>query len=259
MAEREISVVMTSTYKSDLSKKLRQDKAKIDAFQKHLARRPLNIPVKLDLRGAMTQAAALRKAILGEFARMPASILGADGRPASAASSAGRKTNASAGLLSNTEIRRFDKDGQEIEKQIHSVEQLGRGLTELNKFKDGASAPFETLTKDISNVKALDERLRGMNETLRQSYNTAKGNGDKPGQIAALQQQVERVAQVRRDAEAAGLSHSPVHAKAERQVASLQDRIDTLQGRGMSAAEKSARQARSQAVGEQIAAEYRAT
>ena len=63
------------------------------------------------------------------------------------------------------------------------MEQLGRGLTELNKFKEGASAPFETITKDISNVKALDERLHGMNETLRQSYNTAMGLGDKPGQI----------------------------------------------------------------------------
>ncbi len=259
MAEREISVQMSSTYKSDLSKKLRQDKQKIEEFEKFLQRRPLNIPVKLDLRGAMTQAAALRKAILGEFARMPASILGADGRPASAATSSGARMNASAGRLSTTEVHRLDKDGKMVLDQVHTVEQLGRGLSEINKFKGAASTPFETITKDISNVKALDDRLRGMNEGLRQSYNVAKGKGDKTGQIAALNQQLSLVQQVKREIEQAGLSHSPTHTKAQSQITGLQDKIETLHGRGLTATERSARQERSRQVGQQIADEYRAS
>jgi len=59
-----IEVTMESTYRGDLSKRLREDKQKLDAFQKWLDRSPLRVPVKLDLSGVKAQAAAMREAIL---------------------------------------------------------------------------------------------------------------------------------------------------------------------------------------------------
>jgi len=41
-----IEVTMESTYRGDLSKRLREDKQKLDAFQKWLDRSPLRVPVK---------------------------------------------------------------------------------------------------------------------------------------------------------------------------------------------------------------------
>ena len=43
-----IEVTMESTYRGDLSKRLREDKQKLDAFQKWLDRSPLRVPVTLD-------------------------------------------------------------------------------------------------------------------------------------------------------------------------------------------------------------------
>ena len=87
MAERRISVIMESSYRSGLSKGLRQDKQKLDEFEKYLDKRGLRIPVRIDLKGFQAQAGAMRKIVLGAFADLPAAILGADGRPASTASS----------------------------------------------------------------------------------------------------------------------------------------------------------------------------
>ena len=101
MASRSISVTMESSYRSSLSKGLRQDKQKIDAFQDYLNKRGFTIPVRINLKGFQEQAGAMRKIVLGAFADLPASILGADGRPASTASS-GKAGNNRAGLLSRT-------------------------------------------------------------------------------------------------------------------------------------------------------------
>ena len=87
MASRSISVTMESSYRSSLSKGLRQDKQKIDAFQDYLNKRGFTIPVRINLKGFQEQAGAMRKIVIGAFADLPASILGADGRPASTASS----------------------------------------------------------------------------------------------------------------------------------------------------------------------------
>ena len=70
MAERSISVVMESSYRSGLSKGLRQDKQKLDEFQKYLDKRGLRIPVRIDLKGLQSQAGAMRKIVLGAFADM---------------------------------------------------------------------------------------------------------------------------------------------------------------------------------------------
>lgn len=258
MAERQISVLMESRYQSDLSKRLRQDKQKIDAFRKHLERRPLNIPVKLDLRGAMTQAQALRKAILGEFAKMPASILGADGRPASAPASSGKQMNAKAGLLSTTEFSRYDaKNKKWVTDQITQVEQLGKGITQLSKFKGDASEPFATITKDVSNVKSLADQLRTVNAELGKVQAAARGRGDKAGQIQALKSQASNINSVLQSAAGKGLENSPVYGKAEDQLSRIQQRIAGLEGGQDSEAARQARKDRTRDIANQITAEER--
>lgn len=251
---------MDSTYRSNLSKQLRADKQKIEAFQAHLNRRPLNIPVKLDLRGAMTQAAALRKAILGEFARLPATILGADGRPASAGASGVKSMNQRAGVLSDVERQVFslDAQGNRVTETFRTLtEQIGKGLTQVNKFKDGSGDPFETITKDVSNVRELETALRGMNSQLRETYGRARGQGDKAGQIAALNEHRSRLNQVLLSASANGLANSPAYDKAENQIARIGERIASLEGGQVSATARKARQERSRQVGLEIGREYR--
>ena len=52
-------VTMKSTYRGDLSKRLREDKQKLDAFQKWLDRSPLRVPARLDLSGGPGLALAI--------------------------------------------------------------------------------------------------------------------------------------------------------------------------------------------------------
>jgi len=61
---------MAALRRSGLSKGLRQDKQKLDEFQKYLDKRGLRIPVRIDLKGLQSQAGAMRKIVLGAFADM---------------------------------------------------------------------------------------------------------------------------------------------------------------------------------------------
>lgn len=236
MAERSISVVMESSYRSGLSKGLRQDKQKLDEFQKYLDKRGLRIPVRIDLKGLQSQAGAMRKIVLGAFADIPAAILGADGRPASSASS-GRAGNSRPGLLSRTTSSTYGKNAQ---TRITEVEQIGKGVTSSQTFKRGSTEPLSTITKDISNVNDLRDALRGMNEQLRQAYGTARGRGDKAGQIAALIEHRKLLTAAMQSASGKGLENSPHYIQAENQVARVSERIAALQGGQQSRAEKEA-------------------
>lgn len=232
MAEREIDVTMRSSYKGDLTEQLRKDERRIKAFQRMLDKSPLKVSVQLDLSGARSQAEALKKVILGEIGKIPAGILGADGRPTSVGGSAGTMS-ARAGVLSDVErrIESVNKNGETMVKTFRDItEQMGNGLTQVSKFKDGGSDPFETITKNTSNVKQFTDRLQGMNDQLRTAYNLAKGSGDKEGQFNALSKQAETVSKVIKDIRDAGLENSPVHAKAEKQFSGLQDRLNVLSG-----------------------------
>jgi TP901 family phage tail tape measure protein len=241
-----------------LSAELRRDKRKIDAFQSYLKRRPLSIPVRLDLRDAVSQAAAMRKTILGQFASLPASILGADGRPATAPTSGGGQMNKKAGVLSTTTFEKFDdKEGKWVTDRIEQVEQLGRGLSKISKFKDAASAPFATVTKDISNVQDLKEALAGMNAELGKAYGKARGSGDRQGQIAALTAQRQNVNAALQQAATRGLQNSPDYQRAEKQVSRLSEKISSLEGREESAAVKQARKDRTREIANQITQEER--
>jgi len=234
MAERSISVVMESSYRSGLSKGLRQDKQKLDEFQKYLDKRGLRIPVRIDLKGLQSQAGAMRKIVLGAFADIPSAILGADGRPASTASS-GKAGNSRPGLLSRTTASTYGKNAQ---TRITEVEQLGKGVTSAQTFKRGSTEPLSTITKDISNVNDLRDALRGMNEQLRLAYGTARGRGDRAGQIAALEQHRANLNQALQTASGKGLEHSPQYVQAENQVARVSERIASLQGAQQSRADK---------------------
>jgi TP901 family phage tail tape measure protein len=257
MAERQISVVMESRYKSNLSAELRRDKKKIDAFQAHLMRRPLNIPVKLDLKGAVVQAAQLRKTILGELARIPSGILGADGRPATGPTS-GKQMNKTAGVLSTTEFQKFDKkSGQWITDQVQMVEQLGRGVTQLSKFKGASGEPFATVTKDISNIQDLRDALRGMNAEMAQAYGKAKGKGDKNAQIQALSEQRARLNAALQEAAQKGLANTSDFQRAENQITRIGERIAGLEGGQESAASKQSRKDRTREIANSITMEER--
>ena len=81
----------------------------------------------------------------------PSAILGADGRPASTASS-GKAGNSRPGLLSRTTASTYGKNAQ---TRITEVEQLGKGVSSAQTFKRGGTEPLSTITKDISNVNDL--------------------------------------------------------------------------------------------------------
>ena len=236
MASRSISVTMESSYRSSLSKGLRQDKQKIDAFQDYLNKRGFTIPVRINLKGFQEQAGAMRKIVLGAFADLPASILGADGRPASTASS-GKAGNNRAGLLSRTTTTTYDKAGA-AQQRISELEQLGNGLSSIQTFKPGAARLLSTVTKDISNVNQLRDSLRGMNEELRKTYGAARGRGDRIAQIEALETHRVNLNAALQNASGKGLENSPHYVSGENQVRAVGERIAALQGGVQSRSDK---------------------
>lgn len=240
MASRSISVVMESSYRSGLTKGLRQDLVRIDRFQKYLDGRPLRIPVRLDLSGLQSQAATMRKIVLGEFAARSASILGADGRAASLTSS-GKATNAPTGLIARTTSTGY-KDGVAATRNISELQQLGRGLQEVNRYKQNLTSGDNTLLssvrKDISSVADLRDALRNINADLRNQYGVARGRGDKRGQIVALEKQRSAINEALLAAKGDGMQHSPAYIQAENQIAAISQRVAALHGGLQTKAEK---------------------
>ncbi len=233
MAARTISVVMESSYKSDLSKELRRDKQKLDEFQKYLDKRGLRIPVRIDLKGFQAQAGAMRKIVQGAFANMPSPILGSNGLPATSgnASTPPRRTP---GLLSETLTTTYGKNGNPTARHLSQIEQLGSGLQRASKYKldmvTGSPSLISEATKDVRTVRDLEDGLRGVNKQLGQAYSKASGSGDRDGQRLALTEQKRRVDALLQTGASNGLTGSGVFTKGESQSDRLAARLARLDG-----------------------------
>ncbi len=245
MAERQIDVTFQSHYKGDIAAQLEKSKKELADFQAYLRAHPLDIPIKLDIAGAKTQAAQIRDAVLGEFKKGGgASILGADGRPMQGMITDLKKAQ---GLLQEINTTKFGDDGSQT-KFLTQIEQIGDGLQRVSKFKQNAEGDFDILSsaeKDIRNVKALEDGLRAVNRELGKEAAGAADRGDKAGQLAALRKQKAEVDKLVQDAATGGLVGSSAYTKAESSQDRLGSKIAGLEGREYSAAEKKARAERS--------------
>lgn len=258
MAERRIRVVMESSYKGDLTKKLRQDQKRLQAFQRVLDRSPLLIPVKLDLSSIKAQAQAVRGIVMGAVAQSSGGIVGPNGQRVSSASSSGAK-----GLLSSERTTVFGKKGES--HFLTEVEQLGDGLKRVSKYKldaqSGAATRLSETTKAVTNVAEMEQRLKNISRNLGPGLAAAAGRGDRSGQLSALRGMASQHDSLLKDAAQNGLVGSSVFAKAENKLDRLRDRIARTEGRDEkvheTAAQRAARQDKSRRVGNFITGEER--
>lgn len=250
---------MQSTYRSNLKEQLLKDRRKLEAFQRLINRTPLTIPVKLDVAGAKTQAAEIRKVVLGELSKTGggAGIVGLDGRPMVAAA---RELNKAAGVLSTTELFK-PGNNSELADTITQVRQLGQGLTEIRKQvrdeKSGELLDPQVIRKDIGNVAELNRQLKQAKANQGELLAGAKGRGDKQGQIAALRAEEAEINRILDQARDGGLVGTRSFEKGEDRLTGIRDKISGLEGAKVTAAEKKERAELTRAVANGITQEER--
>ncbi len=231
--DRTINVVMRSRYEGNLTGELRKDQKRLDAFQRVLNRRPLMIPVKLDIRGAVAEARILRQEIQKELAKGAGAgaILGPGGTPArqSILGSA-----AGAGNLATTVTRR---NGVTM---TTTKDQTAPGITRSTYYS--GSKQVGVTERDVTNVRRFQEALRDISR-ISAEYARAGARGDTSGQRRAIQQQIDMLggqkgllAQVSQS----GLAGSPIFDRAENRLDRLRQTMARLEGRETTQAERSA-------------------
>jgi TP901 family phage tail tape measure protein len=257
MSARIISLEMVSTYRGDLEQHLKRERTRLKWFQRELRRNPLLVPVKLDLSGIRGQAQAISKMVMGEVARTRGGLLGPDGLPVSAGSTAAARMNPRAGLLSTTTSKTFDKNGNLQSTVRTETEQLGRGITMVSRYKGAATNAFETVHKDMRDVADLQDRINAATRNGAKDLAAARGRGDKPEQIRLLREQEARLAAVLQHQSALPFQGSAAYRQGENKAQRLADRIATLEGGQDAAATKKARADRTRDVANSITQEER--
>jgi|GEM_PF-4097302 len=233
MNDGRIDVVMQSRYVGNLSRELRKDQRRIAAFQRMLSKRPLLIPVQLDIKGAVAQARLLNEEIRKEFAKGSRSILNPQGQSARASLLG---SAASAGNLETVVSRRGKNT------YTRTTDQIAPGVTRTTNFKGGKQVGVTE--RDITNVRQFADMLRDETKKFRRNYQEAGARRNTTGQIAAVRGQIDAIGGqggILARAASAGLEGSSVYDKGQRRLDTLRETLSRLEGRTATEAERATR------------------
>lgn len=238
MDNAHIDVEMRSRYIGNLTEELRKDKRRIDHFRKILEKKPIIIPVKIDMQGALAQAKVLQGQIQQALSKQTPVILGPTG---SAARSSLLSSATATGNLSTT-VRKT-RSGTFI---TTTVDQVAPGVTRTTA-RNGQGKELSVSERDITNVRRLQEALK---EVARMSseYQRAGARGDIAGQRAVIARQIDAIGGqggILAQAAKSGLTGSPIYDRAEARLDRLRATMGRLEGREETLADRAARDNRS--------------
>lgn len=235
MNDARIDFEMRSHYRGNLTEELRKDERRIEAFQKVLNKRPLLIPIKLDIQGATAQARMVKEAINREFAGQGSGgpILNAFGQNARSTLLA---SAAASGNLSTTVSR--NAAGATT---TTTLDQVAPGITRSTSTRGGKTVNITE--KDVTTVRAYAEELKRISR-LSAEYARAGAKGNITGQQTAIRSQIDQLGGqggLLAQASMAGLAGSPIHDRAERRLDRLRETLARLEGRSETIADKNKR------------------
>lgn len=234
--EKALEFDLKSRYASDLEGALSRDFDRIARHQTQLDKRPLMIPVKINLQMVRSQAQEARAIIQAELnSGGGPQILGANGLPAQTT----QNIKAIAGNIASTLKTTFDATGNKIKSQVREqVEQIGEGLKKITRFKiDPGSGKVTRTSETQRETLALAGYNAKMKELiqLQNDYANAKARGDLKGQRSFLNAQVDRLDNKDNGflsmGAQQGLVGTPEYRRAERKLERLKERLATLDGK----------------------------
>ena len=236
MEDARIDVEMRSRYIGNLAAELRKDQRRIDNFRRILERKPIIIPVKIDMQGALAQAKVLQGEIQKALSKQTPIILGPTG---SAARSSLLTSAAGSGNLS-TVIKRTPAG-----TFTTTSDQIAPGITR-SRTTNGSGKELMVSERDISNVRRFQEALKDVSR-LSAEYQRAGARNDTAGQRAVIARQIDAIGGqngILAQAAKGGLSGSPIFDRAEARLDRLRATMARLEGREETLADRTRRDER---------------
>ena len=223
-----------ATYKSDFSG-LKKDLKKLDKQRKDIASKPILVPIKLDLKGFRKSAAAAKKEIQSELAKIKATASGStvsEGGiiiPKEATSSYKKYQQQASDV-----IRTVNKEWEGTQKRIEATTRtLQKGLKETTSrsYKaDGQPGAVTTTTTDNRKLEKLRDDLRGIESRYGRKIGAAVGSKDKLREIDLLTKKADEYSSAIADANKKGFGDSSDIRKAEQSLDRINQRVANLTG-----------------------------
>lgn len=230
------AITLRATYEGDISG-LKKDAAAIKSFGRQMAKRPLLIPLRLDLTGLKAQAAAAaasyQKALNAAMAKNPMAAA-ASGGTSQGGIAIPPGAMQSLKSYATTAGTAFKTVSTEAGKLVTTYEQLEAGAQRITRFnKQGSKASAQII--DTRRTAQLQQRLDQAGRDEAANIGAARGSGSKPALATAISRQKAAVEKAIKDF--ADLENTPAMRRANRMLDSL-DR--TLATTGASGAKQAA-------------------